>query len=54
MKRAWKLVGLAATGGILLQLGGCAAMLVNTVVQNAAVLIISQFIKAMLGQTPTA
>lgn len=48
-RRIWKIAGLAAAGGVLLQFGGCAGSIVNILISNLAPLLLSQLVSAILG-----
>ncbi len=47
--KVWKCVALVASGGLLLQLGGCAAYLLEYVAQIAISQGISAFVQALLS-----
>ena len=53
--RAWKTVALLATGGIVLQLGGCGGSggIAALLIQNFAGLILSAILTAITGGEPT-
>jgi hypothetical protein len=52
-RRTWKTVALLATGGVVLQLGGCGGGLGAVLIQNFVGLIVSAVLSAVLGSGST-
>jgi len=52
--RAWKYAALAASGGVLLQLGGCVEMAAQTALSIFLRAIVSGLFDALTGTTATA
>ena len=50
-RRVWKVLGLAACGGLLLQLTGCPAQLLDTLTTNIIPLIISLVLQQATSTT---
>jgi hypothetical protein len=47
--KLWKCAAMIATGGLLLQVGGCAAILVETVANQVVTQLIVTILSALLG-----
>ncbi len=52
-RRAWKVLGLAACGGLLLQAGGCPSYLIDTIATNIVPLLLSLLVEQALGSSTT-
>jgi len=48
--RTWKRLALLATAGILLQLGGCAQFLVDSLISNILPILIARILEGALQQ----
>ena len=52
--RAWKYAALAASGGVVLQLSGCAEMVAQTALSIFFRAVVSGILDALTGTTATA
>lgn len=50
-KKMWKVVALVATGGLVLQLGGCGALIADLAIQQIPVVLIGLLVQGLQAAT---
>lgn len=48
-RRTWKSVGLLVTGGVILQIGGCGAIIAEIIAQNVLVSVLTSALDGLFA-----